>query len=278
MSTPAAVVELWDGRSETVAEKSTAEVPYLVTFASDEAAVYVAITAGTPSTYMGLLRKEVEIVEHIDDTTWKVMVRYQPPEPGEEGEPKPDTQFSFDTTGGTQHITQNLENVSYAGPGASEDMAEGGAIGFDGETVTGVDITVPVYSFSETQYFTDAEMTQAYKQDIFDLTGSVNVDAFHGFDGGEVLFLGASGSRQGTGADDLWEVTFKFAASKNKTDIMVGTIGPIEKKGWEYLWVQYEPDVDGVVKQLIKTPIAAYVSKVYPEYSFAPLGLPEEGS
>ncbi|MEK6778847.1 MAG: hypothetical protein AABY80_04180 [Candidatus Deferrimicrobiota bacterium] len=261
------VEELFEGRTEVVSAKSTAEVPYLVRGAADEMEVKVAITANTPMFYAGLLRKSVELAEHITADTWKVNVRYERPEKGEEGTPPPENNFSFDTGGGTQHITQSLETKNKYGPSASEML--GGAIGFDGENVTGVDITVPVYNFSETHYFPYEVMTDALRQCLFRATGSVNDDAFRGFQPGEVLFLGASGSRQGEDPEDLWEVTFKFAASKNRTDIQVGEIGPIEKKGWEYMWVQYAPEVDEDVKVLIKKPVAVYVERVYPETSFA---------
>jgi hypothetical protein len=87
------------------------------------------------------------------------------------------------------------------------------------------------------------------------------------------LFLGASGARRGTDPDDDWEITFKFAAQPNRNDIMVGDIGPIIKRGWDYLWVQYAPDVDDDVHQLIRSPIAAYVEKVYPDGDFSTLGI-----
>ncbi len=265
------VEELFEGRTELVSSKSTAEVPYLVRGAADEAEVKVAITAETPMFYAGLLRKAVEISEHITADTWKVNVRYERPEPGEEGTPEPDPTFSFDTGGGSQHITQSLETKNKYGPSASELL--GGAIGFDGENVVGVDITVPVYNFAETHYLLPEVVTESFRQLLFRATGSVNNDAFRGFQPGEVLFLGASGSRQGDDPEDLWEVTYKFAAAVNRTDIQVGDIGPIEKKGWEYMWVQYAPEVDEDVKVLIKKPVAVYVERVYPETTFALFGI-----
>ena len=75
----------------------------------------------------------------------------------------------------------------------SEVMFFGGAIGVTADGVEGVDITVPVYQFSETHYFSDAQVTGAYKGAIFSCTGKTNAGAFKGFAPGEVLFLGASG-------------------------------------------------------------------------------------
>jgi len=82
--------------------------------------------------------------------------------------------------------------------------------------------------------------------------------------------LGASGSKRG---DADWEITFRFAASPNRTNFQVGPITVAAKKGWEYLWVRYADAEDATVKVLVKRPVAAYVEKVYPDGSFAALGI-----
>ena len=270
------VTELFEGRTETVAAKSTAEIHYMVRDAEDEAAVKTAILNGTDLYYAGLARTSIEISEHVIGEDWKVIVKYETPEPGHEEEPViPDPQFSFDTTGGTQHITNSLETVDSAGE-VSEDL--GGAIGVDAGNVNGCDITVPAYGFSETHYYTDAEMAGGIKSAIFETTGKVNTDSFKGFDAGEVLFLGASGSRTGTAADDLWEVTYKFSAKKNRTGVVYGNLPAVDVDGWNYVWQQYMPDVDTGSNRLIKKPIAVYVELVYDSCAFSVLGLEEVGS
>ena len=116
-------------------------------------------------------------------------------------------------------------------------------------------------------------MTQSYKLTLMGLTGAVNSAAFRGFSPGEVLFMGASGARRGTDPDDRWEITYKFAASPNQSGMSVGGISGIQKRGWDYLWVQYGEDVDAAASVLIKKPIAVYVEQVYPFASFAGLGI-----
>jgi hypothetical protein len=83
-----------------------------------------------------------------------------------------------------------------------------------------------------------------------------------------VLFQGASGSQRG---QEDWEITFSFAASPNATDLTVGDITGIEKKGWEYLWVRYADAEDE--ETLIKQPVAAYVEQVDEYGNFALLGI-----
>jgi len=109
--------------------------------------------------------------------------------PSEVGE----SSFAFDTSGGTQHITQSLGTIaSYAASGTPPNF--GGAVGVTHDSVEGVDITIPVYSFSETHFLDAAFVTPAYYGTLFNITGKVNNASFKGLAAGECLFLGASGS------------------------------------------------------------------------------------
>ena len=260
----AQLVELFPSRTEVVsAERPSAEFLYMALGCADETEVRTVALAGSPVSYNGLVRRTVEIAERLNNDAWKVVVHYDAPTVNEEQQPEPVT--AFDSTGGTQHITQSLATAGRYGPAASAQL--GGAIGYDGENVAGVDITVPVWNWQETHYLTDAQLnTPAY----YGLTGMVNSDIFRGYQPGEVLFLGASGQKRGEGK---WEITFKFAASPNQVNITVGSIGGIAKAGWEYLWVQYGETVDAAVQMRIKRPVAVYVEQVYDTAPFSILGI-----
>ncbi|MBL8747065.1 MAG: hypothetical protein JNK58_12015, partial [Phycisphaerae bacterium] len=106
---------------------------------------------------------------------------------------------------------------------------------------------------------------------LFALTGKVNSDPFREFQAGEVLFLGASGSKREASGGEDWEITFRFAASPNRTGIVVGPITGISKKGWEYLWVRYEDAEDAAAQAIVKRPVGAYVERVYSEGAFSGL-------
>ena len=266
---PATIAELFAGRTETMGSRARAEICYAVFDAADENEVRTLALATIAKAYQGLLLTNVMLDERFNATTWKVRAIYEAPQPSQQENPEPT--FSFDTGGGTQHITQSLGTRNRYGPSASAELA--GAIGFDGQNVNGVDITVPVYQFAETFYFTPTYVTQAYKLGLMATTGTVNLAPFRGFQAGEVLFLGASGTRKGVAATDPWEIAFKFAAQKNQNGLTVGSISGIAKYGWDYLWVQYGADVDPAAKVLIKKPIAVYVEKVYPDGNFAALGI-----
>ena len=268
---PITVAEKPDSRPSSTGQEASVDLHYTIRGTADDVAAKAALLAAAPAEHDGLVRQTARIDPvHIDATNgaacvWDGTVRYgrtsnPPPETGE-------STFSFDTGGGTQHITQSLQTVGKYPAGAPDFQ---GAVGVTHDAVEGVDITVPVYNFSETHYLADSVVTPAYKATLFALTGTVNNAAFKGFAAGEVLFLGASGSKRGN-AD--WEITFRFAASPNRTNFSVGPTTVASKKGWEYLWVRYADAEDATAKVLVKKPVAAYVEKVYPDGSFSGLGI-----
>jgi len=116
-------------------------------------------------------------------------------------------------------------------------------------------------------------VTPSYRKQLFRLTSKVNQAAWREFDAGEVIFMGASGARRGTKSTDDWEITFKFSASPNETEIVIGEITGIRKRGWEYLWVRYDDQEDEFATMLVKRPRAAYVEQVYRYGDFRQLGI-----
>jgi len=254
--------------TEGVDNNASATLEYIVRGTDDDAAVHALVQATIPAFYRGLSYQSYSIDPvHVDQSDavgcWDVSAQYGVKDPQE-------STFTFDTGGGTQHITQSLETKgSYPAPGlVAPNFA--GAIGVTHEDVQGVDITVPVYNFGETHYIDDALVTDTYKGKLFSLTGKTNEDAFRNFAAGEVLFLGASGSKRGK---DDWEISFKFAASPNVEDLEIGPITVASKRGWELLWVRYADAEDAAAKVLVKQPVAAYVERVYEEGDFADLGI-----
>ena len=238
------------------------------------------------------LRAESYTVSYLGDDAWQVTISYE--KQGAEDPDQPDPlkrSRSFDTSGGTQHITQALENVTvltgkggsttittagetlFPSTGANQAVSFNGAIGVDGQSVNGVDIVVPALSWTETYDVPHQYITAGYIKAVAGLTGSTNKGAFRTFAAGEVLFMGCSGGQEwddqrGNGP---WTLSYKFVASPNVTGQTIGDITGIAKKGHEYLWVRYEDSVSS--NQLVKKPKAVYVNKVYREGDFANLGI-----
>jgi hypothetical protein len=92
------------------------------------------------------------------------------------------------------------------------------------------------------------------------LTGTVNAAQFRAFEAGEALFLGAKG--QWSGDSPFVAVTFDFECRPNQDDFYVKAIPPFEKKGWEYVWIRYQPE-GGM--DIVRRPMAAYKNRVYRE-------------
>ena len=256
-----ALIERYQSRGgDTGDERSSVELVYTAVGSNDDVAIRAAVGATLPATYLGLPLASYRL-SPLGNGNWDVVARYDSREPK-------DSSYTFDTGGGTQHITQSLQTIAKkAKPGeTAPDFKQ--AVGVTTDSVEGVDITVPVYNFTETHYIANAMVTGAYKLTLFALTGKVNNATFKGFAAGEVLFLGASGSKRG---DDEWEITFRFAASPNVTNLTIGDITGVDKKGWEYLWVRYSDAEDQ--KVLVKQPTAVYVEKVYESGNFAGLGI-----
>lgn len=267
--------------SREYTENEAAELLYTIMGTADEADARDALKAEAPSTFNGLFRLPVTVTPRFIDSTnpdvciWIGTVGYAPGTPLDPPQVG-DSVFQFDTGGGTSHITQSKKTISKtAAVGDAPDYRE--AIGVTNDSVAGVDIVVPVYTWSETHYLATANVTNAYKGILFELTGSMNLDAFKGFTSGEVVFLGASGSQRG---EEDWEISFKFSASKTETDIEIGKdsegnplITVPEKIGQDYLWIRYEDVEDTDANALVKQPVAAYVERVREIGDFSQLGI-----
>lgn len=259
------VTEKWDSRSQTAGPSASAELNYVVRGTTDELAAHVAMVDASPLEYAGLIRQS-STLEPLADGVWEGSVRYGAAQPREPGL----STFSFDTGGGQQQVTQSLATVQAKAPAGKTPPNFRGAISVTKDSVDGVSITVPIFNFSETHILANLMVTPALRANLFAMTGRVNNAPFRGFAAGEVLFLGASGSSRDK---DTWEISYKFAASPNATDLSVGNISGLTKRGWDYLWVRYADVEDEESSTLVKQPVAVYVEQVYPFGNFAALGI-----
>jgi hypothetical protein len=260
---PVTVEEKFESRRKTAGQSPNAELRYTVRGTDDDDAAMAAVQATAPPFFDYLWRETVSI-EPVGPQLWEGIVRYGVIPATAESE------FAFETGGGTQHITQSLATGNrYAQPGKTAPDFKG-AVGVTADSVEGVDITIPVYHFSETHYLPGEFVTNAYKGILFGLTGRVNSAPFKGLAAGECLFLGASGSKRGGGD---WQITYRFAANPNVAELTVGDITGINKEGWQYLWVRYADAEDSAAKTLVKRPVAVYVEKVYEYGDLSLLGI-----
>ncbi len=284
-------VEDGDSRQATIVRKgkkatSSYTKSYKIFGTADDVELHAAINAEVSANgqywqYPGVtgmqLRAEQYSVSYLGDNAWQLTIQYEK-NGAEDGDDPLKRSRSFDTTGGTKHITQAC-SVGSGGtldfekrfPSSATNMS--GAIGVDSNGVNGVDIVVPQLQWQESYDVPNTYVTSAWIRGVAGVTGTTNNGAFRGFEAGEVLFVGCSGSQEwddqkGRGP---WSLSFRFVASKNVTGETIGSISGIEKKGHEYLWVRYEDAVSN--NSHIKQPKAVYVSKVYKDSDFSALGI-----
>jgi len=222
------------------------------------------------------LRAESYSVSYLGDDAWQVTIAYEKNGGDDDTQNDPlKRSRSFDTTGGTQHITQAIAETGYP-DGAP---AQQSAIGVDGNGVNGVDIIVPALQWQEQYDVPSSYVTSTYIRSLAGITGTTNNADFRGFSAGEVLFAGCSGnqkwdSQRGNGP---WSLSYRFIASPNAgtggsiSALTIGSVSGINKKGHEYLWVRYEDTVSS--STLLKTPKHVYVNRVYREGNFSTLGI-----
>ena len=187
-----------------------------------------------------------------------------------------DFTFSFDTTGGTQHLTQSYRTVGRYAPAGKTAPNHYGAIGVNDRDIAGCEVIIPQLSFSMNRT-TNGILNIEFIKNLSRMTGRINRLPFLTFEPGEVLFEGASGSQKFTESDyPQFDLTYKFRVSPNEANLIIGQEGEEGgddeesgkitvgfKRGWDYFWVQYEETEDEDASVVSKQPIAAFVERVY---------------
>ncbi|MBN2218581.1 MAG: hypothetical protein JW719_14490 [Pirellulales bacterium] len=239
---------------------------WIVLGTRDDLLVKALVQSTTPAVYDGLLLQTVTVQETAPEA-WQCQANYAQKESNEL-----DYDFSFDTTGGKQKITQSLETVHrYASSGKIAPDHKG-AIGVTEHGVEGCDIVVPRFSWQETWKLPIADYGWEYSQVLSGLTGMVNAGVFRGFPAGQVLFHGARG-KGSTSDEGIITITYHFERNRDVTAQTIGDITGINKGGWHYLWVQYEETDDNAAKTFARRPVAAYVERVYESTGFGTLAI-----
>lgn len=217
--------------------------------------------------------------KHLGNGYWEVEATYVTSGGGQQAENRDNQNIgvsigvSFDTTGGTTHITEALDEDRYGnGPAMQK------AIRVNGDSVEGCDIVVPTFEWSEDYEIPGGNLKQDYVTAVADLTGKTNNAAFRGFGTGDVLFLGCTGSQKYNPNQALYseasvvQLSYRFAYKPRRNGFTVGNVFVFTKGGWEYMWVQYEDDVRDNTH--LKKATGVYINKVYEEGDFKTLKLP----
>lgn len=232
-------------------------------------AVQLAVRAQLPDSEANMVLTSVSPREEDRNDSqrfWTVSARYRNPDHPDAREEKEtgDFEMSFDTTGGTATRTHAISQVYYDDDSGVLKESKSLAIGWNGTEAKGVEVVIPVLRFQETHYIDDATVSDAsWVKNLARATGKQNSAEFRGFDPGELLFLGASGSKRGRGD---WPVTFYATASETAIGLMKGEIKVGTKKGQDHLWIADTEEIDQ--QRLAPVPDRVYVAKIAEETDF----------
>lgn len=263
------IVELLRDRIVSTGQIPHAERRYIVSGTTSDVEARQSLSAHAPTLFdpwgdgLVFLPRVDVTVESLSEDMWLGGVAYGTiPQQGE-------IVRHFTTQGGTEHVFVARRHIaSYAPPGATAPDYKGAINGGEG-----LSIGVAVFMFKEVHYKDAAFFTPQYRaQVVFPLTYTVNDRPFRGFARGEVLFMGAAARQQG---DGKWEVQYDFAAARNREGVTIGDITGINKKGWQYLWVDVEEAEDNDAARIVAVPSVVSVEEVYPEANFGLLGIGE---
>jgi hypothetical protein len=252
---------------------------WIVIGTDDETVARQTVANTTPPIYQDtitnhtLIRKDY-VIEDVGYKTWSASVNYSLANRNDPNPPDPPDFpiFSFDTTGGTTHITQAMYGTTcYPASGNTNPPPDlKGAIGVTREGVEGVDITIPTFKFSEQHVWPYNVIDLNWCATIASMTGSVNVNPWRTFAANQVLFLGASGNSQ---PDGLVTVTYHFDVGINSTTLNVAGRSNVAKNAHDYLWCSYQDEIDNVANRRFLKPTYVWVSQVYPTNDFSQLAI-----
>ena len=245
----------------------TKVLTYSLAGIGDDLVAEAYVLAATPRIYNGLFRQNISLKPQ-GAGMWDVEVPYGPMEKPDVGE----FTVSFDTSGGTAHITQALEHIlSYERDfGTAPDHS--GAIGVTENGPEGTEIVVSQFAWTEHWVLPLSYASFSYALTLKALTGKVNETSFRNFQPGEVRFDGTQ-ARASSKDPTHAALDYRFTQSDNVADAMPDFQTGIVKQGWHYIWVEYEKAEDSLSKSLVHQPKAAHVERLYKKAEFGLLGI-----
>jgi len=144
--------------------------------------------------------------------------------------------------------------------------------------IEGVDVEVPVFTYSETWRFSESAFNAAFRKTLRDSLKKVNNAAWKEYEAGEVMFDNFATNKEGKS----WVVRFDFLIRRNEsaTFTIYPTVGAAgvnltkDVKGWHYAWLVYSRQETD--QRVTETPIELGIAQVYDEIDFAVLGITTE--
>ena len=193
-----------------------------------------------------------------------------------------DSDCSFETSGGSAHITHGISVLGSARYDGSSPVDYGGLINprEDG-TADGVDIIAPTLSFTIALSLPKTWLTMPYRLMLANLTGSVNAFPWGGYGPGSVLFKGINAratwlkwtNRLGMAMRDwYWRASYSFECAPAATDVIGGTT--LVKPGFAVASQARESYADPTTGTTVSVAQQVDIIQVYPTADFSLLRIP----
>lgn len=203
----------------------------------------------------GMRRESIKVIEK-ENEYWEASVIFKAVE-----KTRDDIKINLDITAETIHQTHAIKTLGRYAAGEDNLIDFGSAIGVEVDSdgskrIAGTDITVPKCSYGETHKI--PAVSTAWVRSVARSVGTVNTKPFRAFAPGELLFVGARGSKDGP---DDWAFQFSFLASENMNNFDVGPIRVSTKRGFDYLWVYWQQQASGGI--LVPKPRQVNVVQTY---------------
>lgn len=266
--------ERFESRRGETGQDPWQERLYVIRGTDDDYSARVTLEAGSPMSVDVYNNASVVIwrqranIEQVGPELWHGSCQYDSTPPIEQSE------FEFDIGTVTQHMTHSLATIARHAPGGKTAPNHNNAVGVTSNGVEGTDVEVPTYAWAERHFLPATFITPAYKATVFALAGKTNHAAWRGFGIREVRFDGLKGRTRKAGD---YELEYRFTASPSIEDFAVGEganqITGVDKKGWEYLWIEWEEATDGGATNLVRIPKAVFVEKMLYDGDMSLLGI-----
>lgn len=237
---------------------------------------YLLISLGNPPNIGALVLDNISATESVENVygvtaSWKTFQRRSQPQQPSQGQTQSDeTDFSFSLSLQPVRLKIPIGEISvYSATGAPSWTPQILNDVGNGEEPEGVDVYEPVYEEEKTIRIRTTALTQAYRTKLRRAVGKTNADQFQGWQPGECLLMGVSGTRRGS-IDS--EITFRWSVRENETNLTVAGVSGIAKKGWQYLWPRAEARTSDT-SPMVKTVTHVCVATVFKETNFADLNI-----
>lgn len=275
--------------AKRIGKDNTATFGYQILFAADEFSAMEALDAAKPGavTVRGvtLVFEEIKL-KHIECETYEADVNYIHPDrqKNEDDENDDGPQLSMSIAGTTENITHSLKSVKAYPPAAfgKHEQAINVEKNAKGEIkIKGCSIQVATYKAKLSVKIPKPAQPLTFGQQIARCASKVADAPYGPFKKGEMYFLG--GTLTGK-LRDKWALEYEFEFQENITaahNLKIGGLGPIEKEGWEYLWVEWQQVPkdgqylgNGQVGPAIVAKVAAiHIEQIHYYFSLGDLGL-----